>query len=100
MTLGVGIPSTDITRWTRRSMLWKGWYCHAERVQHVVEGMTGGGVLDESRPSGLNAAIYPARGVETSLGRLGLRFELGDEIYLNKGAHSDFRFTFGPILRF
>jgi hypothetical protein len=45
-------------------------------------------------------AIYPGAGVEASLGPVGLRFELGDEIYFNSGAHNNLRITFGPILRF
>jgi hypothetical protein len=52
------------------------------------------------RTSNLNAAIYPAAGVEAALGPLGLRLEAGDEIYFNTGAHHNLRITFGPILRF
>jgi hypothetical protein len=52
------------------------------------------------RTSSLNAAIYPAGGVEASLGPVGLRLELGDEIYFNNGVHNNLRVTFGPILRF
>jgi hypothetical protein len=52
------------------------------------------------RTSSVNAAIYPAAGVEASLGPVGLRFEMGDEIYFNNGAHNNLRITFGPILRF
>jgi hypothetical protein len=52
------------------------------------------------RTSNLNAAIYPGAGLEASLGPVGLRFELGDEIYFNNGAHNNLRITFGPILRF
>lgn len=52
------------------------------------------------RSSNLNAAFYPAGGVEASLGPLGLRFEAGDELYFNDGAHNNLRITFGPILRF
>ena len=52
------------------------------------------------RTSSLNAAIYPGGGIEGSLGPLGLRLELGDEIYFNRGAHNNLRLTFGPILRF
>jgi hypothetical protein len=52
------------------------------------------------RDSNLNAAIYPGAGVEAALGPLGLRFELGDEIYFNLGAHNNLRITFGPFLRF
>jgi len=52
------------------------------------------------RTSSLNAAIYPAAGVEATLGPIGLRLEAGDEIYFNQGAHNNLRITFGPILRF
>ena len=52
------------------------------------------------RTSSLNAAMYPAGGVEASLGPVGLRLELGDEIYFNSGGHNNQRITFGPILRF
>jgi hypothetical protein len=52
------------------------------------------------RTSRLNAAMYPGAGMEASLGPVGLRFELGDDIYFNSGAHNNLRITFGPILRF
>jgi hypothetical protein len=52
------------------------------------------------RTSSLNAAIYPGGGVEASLGPVGLRLELGDEIYFNNGGHNNLRITFGPVLKF
>ena len=52
------------------------------------------------RTSSLNLAIYPGGGIEASLGPVGLRLELGDEIYFNHGGHNNLRVTFGPILRF
>jgi hypothetical protein len=52
------------------------------------------------RTSSLNVAMYPGAGVVASLGPVGLRFELGDDIYFNNGAHNNLRITFGPILRF
>jgi hypothetical protein len=52
------------------------------------------------RTSRLNTAIYPGGGLEASLGPVGLRFELGDEIYFNNGGHNNLRITFGPIIRF
>jgi hypothetical protein len=52
------------------------------------------------RTSLLNTAIYPGGGLEASLGPVGLRFELGDEIYFNNGGHNNLRITFGPIIRF
>lgn len=52
------------------------------------------------RTSNLNAAIYPAAGVEAAIGPVGLRLEVGDEAYFNNGAHNNLRLTFGPIVRF
>ena len=52
------------------------------------------------RTSNMNAAIYPGGGVEASIGPVGVRFEVGDEIYFNNGAHNNLRITFGPIIRF
>lgn len=52
------------------------------------------------RTSSLSAAIYPGAGLEAALGPVGLRFELGDEVYFNHGAHNNLRLTFGPIIRF
>ncbi len=52
------------------------------------------------RTSNVNAALYPAGGIEAALGPVGLRFEVGDEIYFNNGGHNNLRITFGPILRF
>ncbi len=52
------------------------------------------------RTSNVNAALYPAGGIEAALGPVGLRFEIGDEVYFNSGGHNNLRITFGPILRF
>jgi len=52
------------------------------------------------RTSNVNFALYPAGGIEASLGPLGLRLEAGDEMYFNRGAHHNLRITFGPIIRF
>ena len=52
------------------------------------------------RTSSWNAAIYPAAGVEAAIGPVGLRFEVGDDVYFNSGAHNNLRLTFGPIARF
>jgi hypothetical protein len=52
------------------------------------------------RTSSLNGAIYPGGGIEASIGPVGVRLEIGDEIYFNHGGHNNFRATFGPIIRF
>lgn len=45
-------------------------------------------------------AVYPGGGVEGFIGPIGLRAEVGDDIYFNNGAHNNLRVTFGPQLRF
>jgi hypothetical protein len=46
------------------------------------------------------AAIYPGVGVEGFLGPIGLRADVGDEIYFKNGTHNNLRVTFGPTFRF
>jgi hypothetical protein len=48
----------------------------------------------------VNAVLYPGGGLEGFLGPLGLRFDVGDEIYFNGGAHHALRVAFGPVIRF
>lgn len=45
-------------------------------------------------------ALYPGGGVEGFLGPIGLRLEVGDEIYFANGAQNNLRVTFGPSFRF
>lgn len=45
-------------------------------------------------------AVYPAGGIEGFAGPIGLRAEIGDDIYFDHGAHNNLRVTFGPQFRF
>ena len=45
-------------------------------------------------------AVYPGGGFEAFAGPIGVRAEIGDDIYFNGGAHNNLRVTFGPQLRF
>jgi hypothetical protein len=45
-------------------------------------------------------SVYPGGGLEGHIGPIGLRFDVGDEIYFNGGTHNNFRATFGPYVRF
>jgi len=45
-------------------------------------------------------ALYPGGGVEGFVGPLGLRLEVGDDIYFDNGARNNIRVTFGPTIRF
>jgi len=48
----------------------------------------------------LNGVFYPGGGVEAFAGILGLRAEIGDEIYFDHGANNNLRITIGPVIRF
>jgi hypothetical protein len=52
------------------------------------------------RSSNVNAVLYPGGGLEAYLGPIGLRLDVGDEIYFQSGAHNNLRITFGPNIRF
>ncbi len=66
--------------------------------QNAAAGFTGalGGVTSgNTRP-----AFYPGVGVEGFAGPIGLRLDVGDEMYLDNGVRHNMRVTFGPQLRF
>jgi hypothetical protein len=50
--------------------------------------------------SGTHLAFYPGGGFEGFFGPIGLRAEVGDEIYLNNGTYNNLRVTVGPTFRF
>jgi hypothetical protein len=45
-------------------------------------------------------AVYPGGGFEAFAGLIGIRAEVGDDIYFVNGAHNNLRVTLGPQLRF
>ena len=45
-------------------------------------------------------ALYPGGGIEAFAGPIGLRAEIGDNIFFNNGMHNNMRVTFGPQFRF
>jgi hypothetical protein len=45
-------------------------------------------------------AVYPGGGVEGFVGPVGLRLEVGDDIYFDNGARHNLRVSFGPTFRF
>ena len=44
--------------------------------------------------------FYPGGGAEAFWGPIGLRVDVGDEIFFNNGAHNNLRVSFGPTFRF
>jgi hypothetical protein len=58
------------------------------------------GQIANLRVSNLNAVLMPGGGLEANIGPIGLRLDVGDEIYFNNGAHNNLAVQFGPVLRF
>jgi hypothetical protein len=56
--------------------------------------------VDALRAQDINGVLYPGGGLEGHLGPVGLRFDIGDMIYFNNGAHHNLRMSFGPFIRF
>jgi hypothetical protein len=56
--------------------------------------------LSDVTTGNTSAAIYPGLGVEGFMGPIGLRADVGDEIYFKDGTHNNLRVTFGPTFRF
>jgi hypothetical protein len=78
----------------------------------VKGGFLNFGVSNQSAPSGFttqvgnvlggdtNGVVYPGGGVEAYIGPVGLRLDVGDEIYFDNGANHNLKVTFGPSIRF
>lgn len=52
------------------------------------------------RSTDLMGTLYPGGGLEGHFGPIGLRLDVGDEIYFNHGTHNNLRVAFGPYFRF
>jgi len=61
---------------------------------------TFGSTVQGLRTDNVNGVLYPGGGVEAFLGPIGLRLDVGDEIYFANGAHNNLRISFGPTIRF
>lgn len=61
---------------------------------------TVGNVFGYLRASNLDATFYPGVGAEAFWGPIGLRVDVGDEIYFTNGPHNNLRIAIGPTLRF
>ena len=56
--------------------------------------------VDNLRATSVMGVFYPGGGVEGRVGPLGLRLDVGDEMYFNDGTHHNLRVAFGPYIRF
>jgi hypothetical protein len=56
--------------------------------------------VDNLRRKNVNGVLYPGGGLEGHVGPLGIRLDIGDEMYFNSGTHNNLRVAFGPYIRF
>lgn len=56
--------------------------------------------VNDLRSDNTIGTFYPGGGAEVFLGPVGVRLDVGDEIYFRHGANSNFRLTLGPQIRF
>jgi hypothetical protein len=56
--------------------------------------------VQDLRSNNVNGVLYPGGGVEALWGPIGLRLDVGDEIYFVNGAHHNLRVSVGPTIRF
>ena len=56
--------------------------------------------VESLRVKDVMGTVYPGGGLEGHLGPVGLRLDVGDEIYFNHGTHNNLRVAFGPYIRF
>jgi hypothetical protein len=56
--------------------------------------------VDNLRTTSVSAAFYPGGGFEAYIGPVGLRLDVGDEMYFAGGTHHNLRISFGPQIRF
>ena len=52
------------------------------------------------RDNNVMGTFYAGGGLEGHAGPIGLRLDVGDEMYFNGGTHHNLRATFGPVIRF
>jgi hypothetical protein len=56
--------------------------------------------VSDLRRNNVMGTFYPGGGLEGHIGPVGLRFDIGDEMYFTNGTHHNLRMTFGPVIRF
>jgi hypothetical protein len=65
--------------------------------QNATAGFTNTVGLNSGRT---DFAIYPGGGIEAFAGIIGVRLEVGDDIFFDNGAHNNFKASVGPQFRF
>jgi hypothetical protein len=56
--------------------------------------------VNSLRANDVSGVLYPGGGLQGHLGPIGVRLDVGDEMYFNHGTHHNLRVAFGPVFRF
>jgi len=56
--------------------------------------------VENLRSRNINGVILPGGGIEGFIGPVGLRLDVGDEMYFSQGTHHNLKVMFGPFIRF
>jgi hypothetical protein len=56
--------------------------------------------VDNLRRNDVSGVFYPGGGLQGHLGPVGLRLDVGDEMYFNHGTHHNLSVAFGPTFQF
>lgn len=94
-------PKLQTTRGPLRAFLTvKGGFINFRLDPRPVTAGNGISSIQNLRADDVSAILCPGGGLEGHLGPVGLRLDVGDEIYFNNGTHHNLRVSFGPIIRF
>jgi hypothetical protein len=78
----------------------KGGFLHFNVSHSPATVSTFTGSFRELRANNVDGVFYPGGGAEAFWGPIGLRLDIGDEIFFDNGAHNNLRVAFGPTIRF
>lgn len=78
----------------------KGGFTNFNISNSAVTFNTVGNAFASLRGSNVYGVFYPGGGAEAFWGPIGLRIDIGDEIYFDNGGHNNLRISFGPTIRF
>lgn len=56
--------------------------------------------IQNLRANNVDGMFYPGGGVEANIGPVGLRLDVGDDMYFAHGAHNNLVVQFGPVIHF
>lgn len=78
----------------------KGGFIHFTFNPNPASGSGAISTIQNLRLNNVDAMFYPGAGLMASIGPVGLRLDVGDDMYFAGGAHNNFVVQFGPVIHF